>query len=528
MAEATQPRADSYDVVVIGSGLGGVSAAALLAKHGQKVLLAERGDAPGGYAHAFKREKDGRKYLFDAAIHVIPEGEFTEGLLDYLGVKDKATLVECDSLYGVVFPEFRLNVPMGREEFVATHVEHFPHEAQAIRDFFAMLTKIFYEASALPFQLSMTDMGRAEAEFPNLFKYRTYSAGEFIDEFIKDPHLKAVLGACWSYMGLPPSRLSCLHFSQLLNVIIDGSFYCKGSFQKLVDAFIFALERDGGELVVNNPVDKILIEDSQVRGVTLAGGRQVHAPVVVSNADARETFDELVGEELLPRGFVRRLRRMKPSVSAFLIFAGTTMDLAAQHAAHDNFLFTNWDHEQTYQDVLQIKPGGMSFNVPTLVDPSLAPPGEHAVILRALAPFDIGKPWREERDRYAEEFLTISEQAFPGFRDSITFFEAATPLVLERFTRNYQGACYGWEISPEQTGSGRLSHETPIAGLYMSGHWTQEGAGSFRTMTSGINTARIILGKAGVGDVIPTFKRSDLPQAWRAEKRAALANTKSS
>src|SRR5438105_8365103 len=180
----TQPRDDSYDVVVIGSGLGGVSAAALLAKHGQKVLLAERGDAPGGYAHAFKRERDGKKYLFDAAIHVIPEGEFTEGLLDYLGVKDRATLVECDSLYGVVFPEFRLKVPMGREEFVATHIEHFPHEAQAIRDFFGMLTKIFYEASALPFQLSMTEMGRAEAEFPNLFKYRTYSAGEFIDEFI--------------------------------------------------------------------------------------------------------------------------------------------------------------------------------------------------------------------------------------------------------------------------------------------------------------------------------------------------------
>jgi prolycopene isomerase len=348
-----------------------------------------------------------------------------------------------------------------------------------------------------------------------------------LDEFIQDPHLKAVLGSCWSYMGLPPSRLSCLHFAQLLNVIIDGSFYCKGSFQKLVDAFIYALERDGGELVVNNAVEKVLVDDGQVRGVVLAGGREIKAPVVVSNADARETFDELVGEELLPRGFVRRLRRMKPSVSAYLIFAGTTLDLKAQDAAHDNFLFTNWDHEQTYQDIEQAKPGGMSFNVPTLVDPSLAPPGEHAVILRALAPFDIGKPWREERERYNEEFLSACEAAFPGFRENITFFEAATPQVLERYTRNYQGACYGWEISPEQTGSGRLSHETPIGGLYMSGHWTQEGAGSFRTMTSGMNTARIILAKAGMGDVIPTFKRSDLPQAWRAEKRAALANKSS-
>jgi prolycopene isomerase len=225
----------------------------------------------------------------------------------------------------------------------------------------------------------------------------------------------------------------------------------------------------------------------------------------------------------MPPNFMRRLRRMKPSLSAYLIFAGTSLDLAATDAAHDNFVFTNWDHDQTYADIMQVKPGGMSFNVPTLVDPSLAPPGEHAVILRALASFDIGRSWRDERERYTAEFLATSDAAFPGFRDTITFLESATPVVLERFTLNYQGACYGWEISPEQTGSGRLSHETPIAGLYMSGHWTQEGAGSFRTMTSGINAARIVLGKAGGGD-IPTFKRADLPPAWRPRRRAELAS----
>ena len=510
----TEPRDDAYDVIVVGSGLGGVSAAALLAKHGQKVLLVERGDGPGGYAHAFKRETDGRRYVFDAAIHVIPESEFTEKLLGYLDVADRVELVPCDSLYGVVFPGFKANIPMGRQEFVEAHVERFPHEAEGIREFFKTLSNIFFEASRLPFQISLADMSRAEAEFPTLFRYRTGTASDVINEYITDPKLRAVLGACWSYMGLPPSRLSSLHFSQLLNVIIDGSFYCKGSFQNLVDAFVVALERKGGELVLSNQVSKILVEDGQVSGVALANGRQIRAPVVVSNADARHTFEQLVGEELLPRGFMRRLRRMKPSVSAFLIFAATKLDLAELGAAHDTFLFSHWDHDETWNDVLNAKPGGMSANVPTVVDPSLAPPGEHAVILRALAPYDISKPWREERDRYAEELMKICEATFPGFRENLTYMEAAAPTALERFTLNYQGACYGWEISPEQTGSGRVNHETPIAGLYMSGHWTHEGAGSFRTMTSGVNTAQIILAKAGLKDAIPSFKRSDLPPAW--------------
>ena len=498
------PRADHYDVVVIGTGLGGISTAALLARHGLRVLAVERGQGPGGYAHAFRRGP----YLFDPAIHVIPEAEFVRGLLGYLDVADEAELVEVDALYGVRLPGLDLKLPMGRDEFVEAHARLFPREAGAFARFFEVFSRVFYEAAQLPMKLTLTDLGEAAERFPTLFRYRGATVSQMLDDHLSDERLKAVLTACWSYMGLPPSELSFLHFCQLLNVIIDGSYYCRGSFQRLVDAFVTALERDGGELLLDTAVTRVVVEDGSARGVVLADGSVIGADVVVSNADPRQTFEDLVGADLLPPRLLGRLRRMRPSLSAFLIFAGSTLDFAALGASHDNFLFDHWDHDRTIADVRAGRPGGTSVNVPTLVDPDLAPAGEHAVIVRALAPYDVGEPWRDRKAAYADELLAACERAYPGFRESLTFWEAATPLVLERYSGNLQGACYGWEISPEQVGSQRASHETPIRGLYLTGHWAPEGAGSFRTMTSGVNTAQLVLADGGV--TLPSFKRAGL------------------
>jgi prolycopene isomerase len=243
--------------------------------------------------------------------------------------------------------------------------------------------------------------------------------------------------------------------------------------------------------------------------VRLADGRDIEAPVVISNADATQTFDRLVGADRTPAPVARRLKRMEPSLSAFVVYAATDLDLSG--AAHETFLYKHWDHDRSYEDVLAGHPGGMWANVPTAEDPSLAPEGEHIVILTSLAPYDIGRPWEDEEERFTTEMLRdFDEQAFPGLRDHLTFCETATPVTLERFTRNHR-AIYGWAVTPSQTGSKRLSHDTPIEGLYLSGHWTHEGPASFRVILSGIQTARMVLERAGLGDTVPTFRPTDLP-----------------
>src|SRR6266568_564257 len=130
-----EPRHDSYDAVIVGSGLGGVSTGALLAKHGFKTLILEQGDGAGGLAHAF--ERDG--CTFDSAIRVLAEGEMVEGLLEYLGVQDECALLHIDHLYRAQFPDDEsIFAPVGLDEFMEAHIRLFPDEEAGIRSFFGL------------------------------------------------------------------------------------------------------------------------------------------------------------------------------------------------------------------------------------------------------------------------------------------------------------------------------------------------------------------------------------------------------
>lgn len=502
-----EPRDDAYDAIVVGSGLGGVSAAALLSKHGYKTLVLEQGDGFGGLAHAFKRDD----YTFDSAIRVLAEGEMVEGLLEYLGVLDECKLLPIDHLYRAEFPGQSIFAPTGLEDFMEAHVRLFPQEEEGIRTFFGLRRQMFLETAQMPMQLDPRQLADAMSIAPTLFKYRMATLQDVMDEYLVDPKLKAMASALWPYMGATPSRLSFFAYSQFVGVLVDGPYYCQGSFQSLVDAFLTALERNGGEAVVRAPVTRILVDEGRTSGVEIEGGRILRAPVVVSNADARHTFEDLVGLDALPSGYLKRLQRMRPSMSACCLYGATSHDLLQYAPAHETFKYNHWDHEDTWQDILAGKPGGISMSIMTMLDPDLAPAGEHLIIMTAVAPYDIGIPWSEHRDTYMEQLIAEFETTIPNLREHLSFWIGGTPLDIERFTRNYEGATYGWELIPQQIGSKRLGHAAPIDGLYLSGHWTEEGPASFRVILSGINTATKILADSGSVDTIPSFKPSDIP-----------------
>src|SRR5919201_2993553 len=153
-----EPRDDSYDAVVIGSGLGGVSVAALLAKHGYKTLVLEQSDGAGGLAHSFRRGD----YTFDSAIRVLAEGEMVEGLLEYLDVLDECKLLHIDHLYRAQFPDgASIFAPVGLDEFMEAHIRLFPQEEEGIRTFFGLRRQMFLETAQMPMQLDPRHLASA-------------------------------------------------------------------------------------------------------------------------------------------------------------------------------------------------------------------------------------------------------------------------------------------------------------------------------------------------------------------------------
>jgi phytoene dehydrogenase-like protein len=223
-------------------------------------------------------------------------------------------------------------------------------------------------------------------------------------------------------------------------------------------------------------------------------GRELRSPVVVSNADAKLTFERLIGEERVPARFMKRVRRMKPSISAFMTYSACTLPLHEMGLSSEVFVYDHWDHDEKWSDVEAGKLGGLWLSLPTLHDRSLAPEGEHLVIFTSLMPYDIGEPWEQAKERYTEQMLARAERVLPGYRDSITFLDSATPETFERYTLAHEGAIYGWANTPNQTMPKRLPFETPIGGLYLAGHWTDPGTGSVRCLLSGLRAAASIEG----------------------------------
>ena len=151
----------------------------------------------------------------------------------------------------------------------------------------------------------------------------------------------------------------------------------------------------------------------------------------------------------------------------------------------------------------------MFGTIPTLSDPSLAPDGEHILTVHSLAPFEIDGGWEERAEAYGDEVVDAYEKVFPGLRDSITFREVATPQALYRHSLNRNGAAYGWENIPTQTGGKRSPHIAPVDGLFLSGHWTQPGTGSLRALVSGMHTAQMVLSSMDLPGI--EFDHPDFP-----------------
>lgn len=502
------PRESRYDVVVIGAGIGGLTAGALLARAGKKVLIAEAEAQPGGFARAIRSGP----YTFDECDHLTwgcgETTTFGPGIIDtvlrHLGVRDRCEFVRMDDpIYEARFPGLTLSVPHGREAYLEAHLQLFPREAAGLRSLTELSSKMFRELNAFPLKPSLRDLASIPRRFPTLFRYRNATMKQVIDRELSDPRLRAVYATLWSWIGPPPSHASFLLWAAMMGALVeDGAYYPKGGFQQLANALAAGLTQAGGELLLGTRANRIFTHDGRVRSVGLEGGQRVQTPVVISNIDVRETIETLLGPDKVPGRYRRRLRRLRASHSVLALYAATDLDAQSVGAQHDTMLTTEWDHERAHARGAMGEVPRLSIGIPTLKDASLAAEGENLVILQALAPAEpAGTPSRDSR--VSDRMLELADQVLPGLKQHLRFMDPAPSGTGSGSSLHRVGPIYGWAAYPNQVGMRRLPQETPVAGLVLVGHWTRPGQGIWTVILSGISAARLVLGAPTSAPAVP-------------------------
>lgn len=494
MAYHKVPNKSEYDVIVIGGGMGGLSAGAGLAHRGANVLVVEAHYRPGGYAHSFRR----KDFLFDSAVHLSPGGGKGEGiysLLEEWGVEKECEFIRIDPMYRTMGPGLTTHIRSTKEGFIESHAQHFPEERDGIRRFVETMDRIAAEIRVLgEMEIPPSQMMRVMVKVcPTVLRYSSKTLHQMVSQFVSDPIAQSVLSTLWTYLGLPPSKCSAVAFSvMMMSFVNENAYYVKGTFQNLANAFVKALEKFGGEIVMPRRVEKILLDDrGRACGIKLDGeGEEIRARYVISNADAYQTFFKMVGRENLDAEFSASLEQRPVSVSAFEVFLGVKMDLHAMGTIHETFFAPGHDPEEVYDNHARGDIFGCGLSIPSLEDPTVAPPDHHAVCVTMFAPYQ--KEWKEEKARVTDALIDEAEKVLPGLRQSIVYQDSGTPLTMQRYTSNHAGAIYGWDASPKSLAT-RLAMETPVPGLFLAGHWTRPGGGLYAVVTSGQIAAKRVI-----------------------------------
>ena len=493
---------NNFDIIVIGSGLGGLTAAADLAVSGKKVLVLEQHFRVGGSATSFKR----KDFTYEAGLHMttaVTEGHGHYDLFKRCGILDKVKFVQVPEFYHVVGSDFEYTFSNDIQDNIDRLSKMFPSESNGIKKYFKTIlaihdqTMIINEKKGLKRLLAFLISPFA---YPNVLMSLFSSTGRFLDRLMTDDKLKAILLGNLGYYGDNAYRLSLIFYAiAQTGYYRQGGAYIQSGSHTLPDALADCIEKNNGKIFTMKNVTKIITQNGKAIGVEYQSKRkdatisQAYAPTIIANAAIPFVTRDLLDEkEAHP--IKKRFDKFTIGPSIMTVYIALDKPLKDMGNKYYSLVFYN-NKNLKLKDLAKLYRSDYSERPFILcdysqIDSRLSPDGKGYLVLSLMDYLDDWKGLSESEYRYKKKKAgdTLVKRVceyFPEMCDHIERVEVATARTMKHYLQTPGGTAYGYENTPKQALIFRPQARSPISQLYFASAWTLPGAGFGGAITSG-------------------------------------------
>jgi all-trans-retinol 13,14-reductase len=475
-----------FDYVVLGAGLGGLSAAACLTKQGYRVAVLEQHYLAGGACHSFPYGD----YTFCADVHYISQcgpGQTITQFLDYIGAEIPFNSLSPDCIDRVITPDVDFRIPLGWENLRTRLLTTFPEEAGPINRYCDEIKHLHQEMRNILSEVHWYKKKWSDwlklPKYWHLYSRRNWTLQDLYDYVGLSPKLQDLLAGQSGDYALPPTQIALFTHTSLVSDYAEGAYYPKYHFKSFVDTIVESIKAGGGVIEYNTPVQRIQVVNHEISYV-MAGDKSYQATrAYISDLDPKKTV-QLMPEKALSKEENHRLTDYEYSASAFNIYLGLDDTFEPEKYGIGNWnvwYYPTGNLNVSYQRQFEgnLRHPWIFLSCPTMKsrEPGMAPDGNHVLEIATVCPYEAFKDLHEsdpaaykakKREVYQEVMHSVRD-LIPDINNYTRMKLYGTPTTSEYYLGQPQGNIYGAKLIPKQVGLNRLGYRTEILNLFLVG-----------------------------------------------------------